>query len=222
MTTENRTPVSDAEAEFATKWETGPTRTRWLMLPPQVGDDAPDIRLRDATDESVALSDFWADGPALLLLWRHFGCGCGIARAGSLVEEYDDYTDAGATVVVIGQGDPARAAAYADDHGLPCPVLCDPDFEAYEAYGLPEFVPAQVLYDAPEALRRREPEASAAFFEERREGGRPLVDSPWQSPGEFVVDPDGVLKLTYRYQYCEDFPDPRVLVTAIEAAAERA
>ncbi|MCJ2532042.1 MAG: hypothetical protein LN413_07070 [Candidatus Thermoplasmatota archaeon] len=44
------------------------------------------------------------------------------------------------------------------------------------------------------------------------------MDSPWQRPGEFVVDRGGILRLTYRYQYCEEYPDPRVLVTAIRAA----
>lgn len=142
MTTEHRTDVNEAVAEFAAKWEAGPTRTGWSTLPPQVGDEAPDLQLRDATGERAALSDYWANGPALLLFWRHYGCGCGIERARRLRDEFDDYADAGATVVVIGQGEPARAVAYADEHGLNGPVLCDPDFEAYRAYGLSEFTPA--------------------------------------------------------------------------------
>ena len=100
-------------------------------------------------------------------------------------------------------------------------MLCDPDFQVYEAYGLLEGSPFLFLYDAPENLQRREGDATQRFIEERRKGGRPLVDDPWQLPGEFVVDRAGVLRLTYRYNYCEDFPDPRVLVAAIrEAVAE--
>lgn len=49
--------------------------------------------------------------------------------------------------------------------------------------------------------------AVEALAADRRAGGRPLVDSPWQRPGEFVIDTDGVLRLTHRYQYCEDYPD---------------
>jgi hypothetical protein len=37
-------------------------------------------------------------------------------------------------------------------------------------------------------------------------------------PGEFVVDRGGIIRLAYRYQYCEDFPDPRVLTTALHLA----
>ncbi len=53
----------------------------------------------------------------------------------------------------------------------------------------------------------------------RRKMGRPLVDSPWQLPGEFVVDISGIIRLAYRYQYCENYPDPRVLVAAIREAS---
>jgi len=37
-------------------------------------------------------------------------------------------------------------------------------------------------------------------------------------PGEFVVDNKGVVRLAYRYQYCEDWPNPLVLVAAIKEA----
>ena len=52
----------------------------------------------------------------------------------------------------------------------------------------------------------------------RREQGRTLVDHPWLLPGEFVIDREGAIRLAYRYQYCEDFPNPLVLTTAIRLA----
>ena len=54
--------------------------------------------------------------------------------------------------------------------------------------------------------------------EERRMLKRPLVDNSWLLPGEFVVDREGVVRLAYRYNYCEDFPDYRVLTAAIREA----
>ena len=48
--------------------------------------------------------------------------------------------------------------------------------------------------------------------------GRPLVDNSWLLPGEFVIDTSGIVQLAYRYNYCEDFPDYRVLTTAIREA----
>ncbi|MFQ5951472.1 MAG: peroxiredoxin-like family protein, partial [Candidatus Geothermarchaeales archaeon] len=177
-----------AEEEFLETWKRGPTRLRWSKLPPQVGDPAPDLELQDSNDRWVNLRDFWSDRSALLLFWRHYGCGCGLERATRLRKEYADYVAAGANVVVIGQGEPERATAYAAKYGIPCLVLCDPEFQAYEAYGLLEGKPLLFLYDAPEDLQRREDDATQGLIDGRREAGRPLVDDPWQLPGEFVVD----------------------------------
>jgi peroxiredoxin len=215
--------VNEATRAWLAAWKTGPTRTRWNMLPLQVGDKAPVLGLRTSEGESVDLADFWADGPALVLFLRHFGCGCAVERAHRLKDEWGQYAALGGNVVVIGQGDPERSAAFKTEHAIPCPVLCDPDRSAYQAFGLLEGQPSQILYDAPEDLQRRDPEAGAQFAITRREQGRPPVDSPWQMPGEFVVDAAGTIRLAYRYQYCEDFPDPRVLDAALrEAARDRA
>ena len=213
--------VQAAEQEWLDSVKRGPTRVTWSKLPPQVGDPAPDLKLHDSWGKSVNLRHIWSDRPGLLLFWRHYGCGCGLDRASRLQKEYGDYTSAGANVVVIGQGEPERTAAYVKKYGLPCPALCDPDFRAYEAFGLLEGKPSQVLYDAPEEFLRGDYASFVELAKARRDDGRPMADSPWQLPGEFVVDRAGVIRLAYRYQYCEDFPDPLVLMAAIgEALAE--
>jgi peroxiredoxin len=211
-----------AEEKFLKLFVRGPERRTWSTLPPQVGDAAPDLRLLDTTGVDVSLSRSWSDRPALLIFWRHYGCGCGADRAKRLRAEYDDYVDAGATVVVIGQAEPERTAAYAAREDFRWLVLCDPDYEAYGAYGLTECEPAQLLFDAPPEYWAHSREIGEQFVSARREAGRPLVDNPWLLPGEFVVGKNGTIRLAYRYQYCEDFPDPRVLTTAIRMATERA
>ena len=204
-----------AAAAWMTAWSTGPVRTRWETLPVQVGDSAPDLGLRTSDGDAMRLSELWSAGPALLLFWRHFGCGCGLARAERLETELAEYTAAGAVVAVIGQAEPERSSAYREQVGLRCLMLCDPQRMAYRAFGLLDGDAAQILYDAPDALQRRDREAGRRFAAGRSNDGRPPVDSPWQMPGEFVVDGSGKIRLAYRYQYCEDFPDPRVLATAI-------
>lgn len=213
------TLVKQAEAEWFEMFTAGPSNTRLDELPPQVGDKAPDLELLNQNGEPVRLSEFWDDNPALVLFWRHFGCGCGFERAERLSGEYDSYVEAGAEVVAIGEGEPARARAYGDEYDLPCPMLSDPAREAYAAYGLGDFQPAEVLHGAPDVFFDFDPDAASELAAERREGGDPLVDNPWQQPGEFVVNTDGTIELTYRYQYCEDYPKPDVLRTALEQAA---
>lgn len=43
----------------------------------------------------------------------------------------------------------ARAAAYRTEHGLACPVLCDPDHVAYRAYGIGQWAVERILSEAP-------------------------------------------------------------------------
>ncbi len=210
--------IRAAEAEFIEIWARGPTNKTWSKLPPQVGDQAPDLKLEDSSGHEVSLSDLWAERPALILFWRHYGCGCGIDRATRLREEYQDYVEAGANVVLIGQGEPERSAAYAQEQRLECTVLCDPGYRAYDAYGLKEGQVEQLLFDAPQEYWGHSREIGQQFQQTRRESGRPLVDNPWLLPGEFVVDRSGMIRLAYRYQYCEDFPNALVLVGAIRGA----
>ena len=120
--------------------------------------------------------------------------------------------------MVIGQGEPERSAAYAQKHGLPGPVLCDPTYRVYEAYDLLEGKPSQIVFDAPDEFLQCDYEAGVKLQQSRRGTERATVDSPWQLPGEFVVDRAGTIRLAYRYQYCEDWPNPLVLTAAIKEA----
>lgn len=208
-----------AEEEWMDGWKRGPQRTRWTELPLQVDDLAPDVELPDSSATPTRLSSFWADQPALILFWRHFGCGCGMDRAKRLRQEYEDYLQAGARVVIVGQGESERAVAYAEKYALPpVSILCDPDYQTYAAYGLIEGKSSQILFDAPENLQDCDLDAGRELAQARREAGRPLVDNSWLLPGEFVVDTSGIVLLTYRYNYCEDFPDHRVHLAAIREA----
>ena len=94
-------------------------------------------------------------------------------------------------------------------------MICDPDERAYDAFGLVEGRPSQLLFDALDEFWAHSREIGVEFQPQWREQGRPLVDNPWLLPGEFVIGMDGVIRLACRDQYCEDFPDPRVLTAAI-------
>ena len=201
-----------AEEEWLETWIAGPGDKRSKLL--DTGTSAPDLKLLDNTGASCQLSSLWSEGPALLMFWRHFGCGCGVDRAARLNEEYADYRAAGINPVIIGQGEPERAAAYKEEHKIEGTIICDPDFKAYSAFGLSNFGIEQLLYDAPEETWCHSKEIGLEFQEARRAINRPLVDNPWLSPGEFLVDKSGTIRVSYTYQFCENFPDPRIFLTA--------
>ncbi len=208
--------TAEAEAEWLEGWTTGPTEVEGLGLPK--GSMAPALVLADHTGVDRLLSDFWADQVVLLMFWRHFGCGCGADRAKRLLDEYAAYEAAGIQPVIITQGEPARAAAYRDQHGLTCPVLCDPEHQAYRAYGIGQWSVERVLFDAPAEFWTHPHDLGADFQDTRRDEGRPLVDDPWRAVAEFVIGSDGVIRLPYLYQHCEDFPEPLVFTAAARLA----
>ncbi len=208
--------IVNAETEWLNRFIEGPTEPEGSGL--RGGTAAPDLVLADDTGTTRSLSEFWCDGPALIMFWRHFGCGCGVDRAERLLEEYPSYESAGLTPVIVAQGEPARAAAYREQLGLPCPVLCDPDQDAYRAYGIGHWSVERILFDAPAGYWAHPHDLGASFQGERRKGGRPLVDDPWRATAEFVIGTNGVVRLTHLYQHCEDFPEPRVLTAAAELA----
>ena len=216
MTSLTDKQIKAAESEWLDLWKQGPTRLRWTEVPLQVGDLAPDFELKDTSGQLVHLRDFWSKGPALILFWRHYGCSCGVDRAKLLKNEYADYIKLGASVVVIGQGDPERSKDYSEKHDIPCPVLCDPTYQVYEAYDLLEGKPSQIIYDAPDEYLRIDYETGAQLQQSRQGTEGALVDSPWQLPGEFVVDQSGIIRLAHRYQHCEDWPNPSILIPAIK------
>jgi peroxiredoxin len=211
--------IEAAEDRWKTGWEAGPTRLRWTTLPPQVGDRAPDATLPDDEGRDVAMSSLWADRPLLVLFWRHFGCSCGMDRAARLRTELADYRAGGGDVVIVGQGEPARAARYRERQGIDVPILSDPERSVYQAYGLLQGSTAQILFDAPDPFLRCDFDAGMGLAASRHATDRALVDDPWQLPGEFVIGSDGVIAHAHRYGWCEDYPDPRVHVAAIRAAA---
>lgn len=207
--------VLSAERRWMDHWLAGPTLEG---EPIRRGAIAPDMDLVDEEGEQVQLSKHWSDRPALIMLWRHLGCGCGLERIKRLEGEYQGYLDSGLDVVVVAPGELERVLAYKEQYGLQPPVLADPDYATHRAYGLSHWSREQLLYDAPDEFCSLSREVGESFQEQRRQMERSLVDDPWMQSAEFVVDTAGVVRVAYYFNYCEDYPDPRVFHTAARLA----
>lgn len=205
-----------AERRWLENWTAGPTHEG---TPVRRGEQAPDLELTGESGERVMLSSKWAERPALVMLWRHLGCGCGIERLKRLKDEVSQYEEAGMAAVVVAPGEIERVLAYKERYGLPVPVLADPDYATHKAFGLSHWSKEQVLYDAPDEYCTVTKEVGEEFQDARRKADRPLVDDPWMQSGEFVVDTRGVVSVAYLYNYCEDYPDARVFLTAARLAS---
>jgi len=204
-----------AEQRFLDNWVAGPTL---MGEPVRRGQLAPDLELTAEDGSRVMLSDHWSERPALVMLWRHLGCGCGIERIARLKTEAADYVGAGLDVVVVAPGEVERVLAYKERHDLPVSILADPDYTTHKAFGLSHWSKEQLLYDAPEELCTLTREVGEEFQAGRRDGVYNLVDDPWMQSAEFVVDTDGMVRVAYLYNYCEDYPDQRIFTTAARLA----
>jgi peroxiredoxin len=200
-----------AERRWMQGWLDGPSLE---ARPMRRGDLAPSVEVLDTDGAPVSLESIWRKQPGLVLLWRHLGCGCGLERAERLMTEYQGYIDSGLNVAIVAPGEPERVAAYRAKYKVPAPMLADQDYSAHRAFGLGHWSVEQALYDAPDEFCELREDTGIEFQADRRSQGRPLVDDPWMQSGEFVVAPDGVIRVAYLYNYCADYPDPRVFTTA--------
>ena len=200
-----------AEQRWMQGWMAGPTLEG---SPLHRGDRAPEVEVMDSDGHPISLATVWAQQPALVLLWRHLGCGCGMERAQRLKEEHDAYVGSGLNVVIVAPAEVERVAVYRERNAIPVPILADPGYTAHRAFGLGHWSLEQALYDAPDEFCDLGEATGRKFQDERRAQGRPLVDDPWMQSGEFVVTPDGTIRVAYLYNYCADYPDPRLFTTA--------
>ena len=202
--------TSAAETEWLSRWTTGPTEGDLADLPS--GSAAPDLLLPDHTGRERRLSEYWSGQPALLMFWRHFACGCGFERS-----------DRGRRAIAIGGlgltrlllGGATSRVRPPTGPSTACRATCcairPPRLSHVRRR------PLAARTDTPRrcsravgapARHRRELPGGAARAREAT-GRRPVA-----AIKEFVIGANGIVRLTYAYQHCEDFPNTQVLLTS--------
>ena len=101
---------------------------------PAAGDPAPDFAAPDQTGRTVRLADFAGQTLALYAYPRDETPGC-TAQACTLRDHTGALTDAGVAVVGVSPDSVESHEQFAAAHGLPFPLLADPDREILTAYG---------------------------------------------------------------------------------------
>jgi len=100
----------------------------------EVGDVAPDFRLRDQDGVERSLGEL-LERPVLLSFYPADGTpGC-TTQACDIRDRWAEFEDLGVTVVGISPDDVATHRGFASEHGLPQTLLADPDHAVLEAYG---------------------------------------------------------------------------------------
>lgn len=95
----------------------------------------PDLTLQ-GPDGPVRLHDLLGDRVLVLYFYpKDDTPGCTV-QACTFRDSYEDFTEAGATVVGISSDPPASHEAFAQKHALPFLLLSDPDESARKALGV--------------------------------------------------------------------------------------
>lgn len=114
--------------------------------------------------------------------------------------------DRGAELVVIGNGDPKQASAFARARDLDFPLLTDPRRDSYRAAGLRRDVAStfnlSLVKNAGRALR-------GGHFQSTVQG------DPWQQGGAFVFAPGDVVLFSQISKTAGDHADPEDLLAAL-------
>lgn len=205
--------VDAAEARWLERWIAGPPEDR--STPSPVPFRATDVELLDDEGNRRRLSEFWSDGPALVMFWRHFGCNCGVMRAEALERDWEELVAAGLRPVIVAPGEPARAAAYRAELALRAPILCDADYDVFGDWGIGSWSFLEVMFADPPAEYLEDPARHGAdLLAQRRAAGRPVADDPWRAVADFVVGRDGTVGFAHHHANCIDFPAVSSLVAA--------
>lgn len=87
----------------------------------------------------MGLQSFWAEGPALLVFMRHFGCLCLSAQITELSPRLFELHHLGVRTVFIGNGAPHFVESFIVRFGLAdkkVEIVTDPSLAAFRAAGL--------------------------------------------------------------------------------------
>ena len=157
------------------------------------------------------LSEYWSNaehGLALIFV-RHFGCQFCREHIATLIKRYPEFVAAGVDVVVVGNGTPERAQVFSHEMGTPFPVLTDPSGEAYAAFRLTR-AQKRGIFD-PHVILGGIRAATKGYFPKAAQG------DPLQLPGQFLIDPNGVVWHADRPKSMADIPNADGLLSVAKA-----
>jgi peroxiredoxin Q/BCP len=124
----------------------------------QVGDPAPDFDLQSQTGERVKLSNLQGRWAVVYFYPQDDTPGC-TTEACSFRDSFEDFTDAGATVIGISKDSVESHKKFAEKHRLPFTLLSDEGAKVAKAWGVGKslgILPGRVTYViSPEGVVRK-------------------------------------------------------------------
>jgi peroxiredoxin len=169
----------------------------------QRGDAAPDFALSDPDGELVVLSKVLRRGPAVLSFYRGEWCPFCKAELNSLLSAQPAIARTGATLLLISPEPPGRElVGDVARLGTQVRLLLDPMLGVALQYGL--------VYLVPQTLQQFHLERQFDLSVELSTGSWLLP-----LPADFIVDSDGIIKLSYVETDFTRRLDPRFILETL-------
>jgi thioredoxin-dependent peroxiredoxin len=108
------------------------------MLKP--GQPAPDFELRDGQGQTHSLRALRERGPVVVFFYPRDESPICTREVCAFRDAYQDFLDAGASVVGISSDGEKSHAAFSAHHALPYPLLADPGGTVRRAFGIPKML----------------------------------------------------------------------------------
>lgn len=163
----------------------------------KAGDTAPPFEVRDC-DDTVQRPTGDGIHHTFLCFFRHAGCPYCNLRVSQLIRAADEFQRRGIRVVTVFQSGKENIRRDVGQQNPPFPIIPDPGHVLYRQYGVTpswtKFVKAFVL---------RPLRAPYAVFVKGFSPRMPEGD-PHMAPAEFLIAPDGTVRLAY---YGKDISD---------------
>lgn len=119
------------------------------MTPRSVGERAPKVVLSLHNSEKVLLADLYRIHPVVLFFYPKNNTTICTKEACAFRDAYQDFVDAGATVVGVSGDSASSHQAFAEQHRLPYLLATDADGALRRAFGVPKtlgLLPGRVTY----------------------------------------------------------------------------
>lgn len=170
------------------------------------------IEVLDVWGKPIFFEELWAGKTTVLALVRHFGCLFCQEQAASLHSALPAIEQAGASLVLLGNGNPVHASEFMRYTGLERRVFTDPARLIYKRLGMHHGLLRTYNLETTRHARRA---LTAGYRQYDVRGDR------WQLGGVLVIEPDGKIAYRFRSEVAGDHPSTSDVLHAVKRSLER-
>jgi len=150
-----------------------------------VGVQAPDFEAVNYKGEEVRLSNYYQDGPVVLIFYRGGWCMYCNLQLQAFQKELDEFKNLGVSIVALSVDRVQKAAETVAEKELGFEVVANPEADILEAYGL--------IYNVPDELAKKYKEEYNIDLEAASGQTHHII----AIPATYVIDQNGTIVFAY-------------------------